>query len=285
MSPTETPLPARSTTDSSSRPRVVSAHVLRGSPRDRTPPGQTLTAKWPVLHYGSVPKVDPHAPDWRLRIFGLCDDPYELTYDEIRAMPGRRRRLRHALRHALEPAGQHLHRRPHEAAHRPRQAQARSQLRHVPQRSRLHGQCPAGRIHRRRLHPRLPVGRQRHRPRPRLARSAAWSPASTSGKAPSGSAASNSAPPTPPASGNKTATTCTETPGRKNASGGKPGFASDRAAQNTPSREPGDWLRFVTGAARPTRESAFPAAAAVFGWLRLGSFRHRCPLPARQKPR
>ena len=45
----------------------------------RLPPGQSLTLKWPVLHYGNVPKVDPYAPDWRLKIFGLCDEPYELT--------------------------------------------------------------------------------------------------------------------------------------------------------------------------------------------------------------
>src|SRR5690349_18276929 len=69
------------------RPRVISSDTLRGTPEDRTPPGQTLTTKWPVLHYGGVPKIDPHHPDWRLRIFGLVDDEYELTYDEIRALP------------------------------------------------------------------------------------------------------------------------------------------------------------------------------------------------------
>jgi len=67
--------------------RIISADTLRGSSRDRTPPGQTLTSKWPVLHYGGVPKVDPFSPDWELRIFGLVDQPYELTYEEIRAMP------------------------------------------------------------------------------------------------------------------------------------------------------------------------------------------------------
>ena len=71
----------------SARPRIVSPDVLRGEPQKRTPPGQVLTQKWPVLHYGSVPKVDPYSPAWRLRIFGLADEPYELTYSEIRAMP------------------------------------------------------------------------------------------------------------------------------------------------------------------------------------------------------
>lgn len=69
------------------RPRIISPDTQRGSPADRTPPGQTLTRKWPVLHYGSVPKVDPHSPDWKLKIFGLCDAPCELTFAELLAMP------------------------------------------------------------------------------------------------------------------------------------------------------------------------------------------------------
>jgi DMSO/TMAO reductase YedYZ molybdopterin-dependent catalytic subunit len=69
------------------RPRITSSDVLRGSPEARTPPGQVLTSKWPVLHYGSVPKVDPRHPDWRLRVFGQVDEEYELTYDELLAMP------------------------------------------------------------------------------------------------------------------------------------------------------------------------------------------------------
>jgi len=46
-----------------------------------------LTAKWPVLHYGGVPKVDPLSSAWRLRVFGLCDEPYDLSYSEILGMP------------------------------------------------------------------------------------------------------------------------------------------------------------------------------------------------------
>ena len=68
-------------------PRVVSSDTLRGSTTDRTPPGQTLTAKWPVLHYGSVPRIDPRSPDWRFRVFGKVENELELSYDQIRAMP------------------------------------------------------------------------------------------------------------------------------------------------------------------------------------------------------
>ena len=69
------------------RRQVVSSDVNRGDASQRTPPGQTLTAKWPVLHYGKVPDVDPWRQDWSLRIFGLVQEPYELSYKEIRAMP------------------------------------------------------------------------------------------------------------------------------------------------------------------------------------------------------
>ena len=68
-------------------PRIISPDTQRGSAESRTPPGQVLTQKWPVLHYGSVPKVDPHDPTWRLRVFGQVEEPYELTYSEILAMP------------------------------------------------------------------------------------------------------------------------------------------------------------------------------------------------------
>jgi DMSO/TMAO reductase YedYZ molybdopterin-dependent catalytic subunit len=71
----------------SSRPQIVSPDVLRGDKLERTPPGQQLTTKWPVLHYGNVPKVDPYSANWTLRIFGLVENEYELTYDEIRKMP------------------------------------------------------------------------------------------------------------------------------------------------------------------------------------------------------
>jgi len=71
------------------RPTIISSDTLKsgGNPKARTPPGQVLTAKWPVLHHGSVPKVDPHRADWSLKIFGQVDAPYELSYSDIRAMP------------------------------------------------------------------------------------------------------------------------------------------------------------------------------------------------------
>jgi DMSO/TMAO reductase YedYZ molybdopterin-dependent catalytic subunit len=51
----------------------------------RIPPGQYLTEKFPVLHYGSVPRVD--LATWDLRVFGLVDSPFSLTWDQFKALP------------------------------------------------------------------------------------------------------------------------------------------------------------------------------------------------------
>jgi DMSO/TMAO reductase YedYZ molybdopterin-dependent catalytic subunit len=51
----------------------------------RLPPGQIRTQKWPVLHYGVVPTVD--LATWRFRVNGAVDHPFELTWDELRALP------------------------------------------------------------------------------------------------------------------------------------------------------------------------------------------------------
>src|ERR1700732_4349649 len=51
----------------------------------RLPPGQSLTLKWPVLHYGSVPRFDPARWDFRIR--GLLEQPARLTWDEFNKLP------------------------------------------------------------------------------------------------------------------------------------------------------------------------------------------------------
>jgi DMSO/TMAO reductase YedYZ molybdopterin-dependent catalytic subunit len=52
---------------------------------DRLPPGQYLTQKWPVLHYGSVPKVD--LATWDFRVTGLVEEPLTLTWGELQRLP------------------------------------------------------------------------------------------------------------------------------------------------------------------------------------------------------
>ncbi len=69
------------------RPLIISPDTLRGDgdPYARIPPGQVLTRKWPVLHYGSVPTIDRDT--WELRVWGLCDRPYTLNWDQFMELP------------------------------------------------------------------------------------------------------------------------------------------------------------------------------------------------------
>ena len=62
-------------------------HELERRMRDehRLPPGQSATLKWPVLHYGSVPRFDPDR--WDFRIYGLVDAPVKLTWAEFNKLP------------------------------------------------------------------------------------------------------------------------------------------------------------------------------------------------------
>lgn len=51
----------------------------------RLPPGQKLTDGWPVLSYGSTPRVD--LANWKLTVTGLVEDQREFTWDEFLALP------------------------------------------------------------------------------------------------------------------------------------------------------------------------------------------------------
>ena len=51
----------------------------------RLPPGQALTDKWPVLHYGSVPIIDP--AKWSLRIFGEVEEEATLDWEAFSRLP------------------------------------------------------------------------------------------------------------------------------------------------------------------------------------------------------
>jgi DMSO/TMAO reductase YedYZ molybdopterin-dependent catalytic subunit len=53
--------------------------------KDRVPPGQHLTEKWPVLHYGSIPRIEKSK--WTLKIFGLVEKDKTLNYSEFIALP------------------------------------------------------------------------------------------------------------------------------------------------------------------------------------------------------
>ena len=60
---------------------------IQDSPRQepRLPPGQIQTEKWPVLHYGSVPRAD--LSTWDFRIHGLVETPQRWTWEQFRSLP------------------------------------------------------------------------------------------------------------------------------------------------------------------------------------------------------
>jgi DMSO/TMAO reductase YedYZ molybdopterin-dependent catalytic subunit len=51
----------------------------------RLPPGQSLTQKFPVLHYGPVPGFN--AAKWDFRAWGEVEQPVRWTWEEINQLP------------------------------------------------------------------------------------------------------------------------------------------------------------------------------------------------------
>lgn len=51
----------------------------------RLPPGQSLTLKWPVLHFGGIPPFDPET--WDFHITGLVKNPLRLSWPQFLALP------------------------------------------------------------------------------------------------------------------------------------------------------------------------------------------------------
>jgi DMSO/TMAO reductase YedYZ molybdopterin-dependent catalytic subunit len=57
----------------------------------RLPPGQSLTQKFPVLHYGPVPRFNPAT--WDFRLWGEVEQERRWTWDEFEALPRRKLRM------------------------------------------------------------------------------------------------------------------------------------------------------------------------------------------------
>lgn len=53
--------------------------------KKRIPPGQFLTSRFPVLHYGPIPKVD--LENWTFRVWGEVEKPLALSWEEFNALP------------------------------------------------------------------------------------------------------------------------------------------------------------------------------------------------------
>jgi DMSO/TMAO reductase YedYZ molybdopterin-dependent catalytic subunit len=51
----------------------------------RLPPGQALTQKFPVLHYGPIPRFNPVT--WDLRVWGEVEEEVRWTWDDFKKLP------------------------------------------------------------------------------------------------------------------------------------------------------------------------------------------------------
>src|SRR5579871_6197540 len=51
----------------------------------RVPPGQVVTQKWPVLHYGGVPRVD--LATWNFQVTGRVGNRFTLSWEEFHQLP------------------------------------------------------------------------------------------------------------------------------------------------------------------------------------------------------
>ena len=56
-----------------------------GKEKQRIPPNQRVTSKFPVLHEGSIPKFDPKT--WDFVVEGLVKNAVRLTYEEFLKLP------------------------------------------------------------------------------------------------------------------------------------------------------------------------------------------------------
>lgn len=66
----------------SEQAEILSSDTKRGN---RIPPGQFQTQKWPVLHAGSVPRID--LEKWSLKIFGAVDREVTLSWAQLSEQP------------------------------------------------------------------------------------------------------------------------------------------------------------------------------------------------------
>jgi DMSO/TMAO reductase YedYZ molybdopterin-dependent catalytic subunit len=51
----------------------------------RLPPGQYRTDKWPVLHYGGIPRID--LATWEFSVTGEVEEPVRWTWEEFTHLP------------------------------------------------------------------------------------------------------------------------------------------------------------------------------------------------------
>ncbi|CAN5575267.1 sulfite oxidase-like oxidoreductase [soil metagenome] len=65
--------------------RLLGAAKASDEQKGRVPPGQYVTQKWPVLHYGSVPRID--LATWDFKVWGEVDSPFSFNWETFQQMP------------------------------------------------------------------------------------------------------------------------------------------------------------------------------------------------------
>lgn len=66
-----------------SRARRAAEEKVRSE--NRLPPGQSLTEKFPVLHYGPVPR--PDLASWTFKVFGAVEEPATWDWEAFNRLP------------------------------------------------------------------------------------------------------------------------------------------------------------------------------------------------------
>lgn len=61
-------------------------NVPKANQDERVPPGQFLTERFPVLHYGETPHYET-LDNWNFRVFGLVEAEKVFTWPEMMALP------------------------------------------------------------------------------------------------------------------------------------------------------------------------------------------------------
>jgi DMSO/TMAO reductase YedYZ molybdopterin-dependent catalytic subunit len=64
---------------------IFEKRIVMGEEKQRIPPNQRVTSKFPVLHLGAIPKFDPKT--WDFVMEGLVEKPLRLTYEEFLKLP------------------------------------------------------------------------------------------------------------------------------------------------------------------------------------------------------
>jgi len=177
---------------------------------DRLPPGQKLTDGWPVLHYGGIPDID--LATWRFSIVGMVAEELHFTWEEFLALPQETLRSEiHCVTHWSKFDNDWTGVKFTELMKR---VTPRPDAKHVMVHS--FGGYTTN-VSRDELTDDDVILAHRHNGQPLTGRCASWCQSCTSGRAPSGCAASSSWMRRRRASGRTTATTSTATRGRKSA--------------------------------------------------------------------